>query len=316
MASLSSKLYICVLHQDIDGVRHELSDRNTNVDKGGAMRDFCYYETPLQLAVELDSDEIVELLINAGANVNVSNGGGSWTPLHTTASRGKCDQMRMLIVGGANKEAQDVHGATPLFKAWGQGAELLITGGANVEAVDRNGFTPLLHAVHEDQVNCVEMLLAHHAVVEVRDNQGRSPLIHAANAGDVRVVEMLLAHRAVVDAKDNCGLTPLMTLADSYGLWQYRHHKGRHMMIADMLLRNGADIFAETFDGQTAVTFAAREQSRDLEQFFRLEMDRQKFTAFAMASNDRLGEGSRVAKLDEEMRRMVWEVYLENGPGV
>jgi ankyrin repeat protein len=313
MASLSRKLYRCVLHQDIDGVRRELSDRNTNVDKGGARGDFCYCETPLQRAVELDSDEIVELLINAGANVNVSNGGGSWTPLHTTASRGKCDLMRMLVVGGANKEAQDVHGATPLFKAWGQGAELLITGGANVEAVDRNGFTPLLHAVHEDQVNCVEMLLAHHAVVEVRDNQGRSPLIHAANAGDVRVVEMLLAHRAVVDAKDNQGLTPLMHLG---GLQEDGYHRGARMAITDMLLRNGADIFAETFDGQTAVTLAAKEQSRDLEQFLRLEMDRQKFTAFAMASNDRLGEESRVAKIDEEMRRMVWEVYLENGPGV
>jgi ankyrin repeat protein len=222
----------------------------------------------------------------------------------------------MLIVGGANKEAQDIRGETPLFKALGQGAELLITEGANVEAVNCHGFTPLLRAVYGDQVDQVEMLLAHHAVVEVRDNHGRSPLMHAAYDGDVRVVEMLLAHGAVVDTKDNWGETPLMTLADSHDVWKFRNHKGRHMMIADMLLRNGADIFAEKFDGQTAVTLAAKEQSRDLEQFLRLEMDRQKFTAFAMASNDRLGEGSRAAKIDEEMRRMVWEVYLENGPGV
>ena len=80
-----------------------------------------------------------------------------------------------------------------------------------------------------------------------------------------------------------------------------------------------ANIFAEAFDGQTVVSpwsssrppnFEVKE-SCDLEKFLLLEMDRQKFTAFAIASDDRLGEGSQAAKLDEEIRRMVWEMSNE-----
>lgn len=268
--SSATELFNCVLEQDIVGVRRELNDSNPQVDQGGARRLFWCYETPLEVAVTMDSDEIVELLINAGANVNVRNGNVGWTPLHRTAYRGKCDIMRMLIRRGANKEARDIHGETPLFKAWGEGVELLLEEDSNVDAVNHGGLTPLMHAVRH---------------------------------GEVETVKMLLAHHAAVDAKDNHGLTPLMHLTGNWGSSQCQPIC---LVIANILLEHGADVFAEALDGKTALTFAVRESYHDLEKFLRLEMDRQKYTAFAMASNDRLGKGSQAAQIDEEMRRMIW----------
>jgi ankyrin repeat protein len=267
---------------------------------------YCCYETPLEVAVEKDSEEIVELLINAGANVNISNGAAAWTPLHTAASRGRCDMMNMLIEGGANIEAQDINGATPLFKAWGNGLELLLAEGANVYAMNSSSSTPLMNAACRSEVKVVEMLLAHGVDVDTKDNRKFTALTHAVHAGDVKIVDMLLAHKADVDARDRRGFTPLMHLSYSNGIPLMQ---GRLMVIAEMLLKNGADIFAQAFDGQTAVG----ESHGGLRKLLRLEMDRQKFTAFAMSSNDRLGKNSQSSQLHKEMLRMIWELSHETG---
>ena len=312
--SLSSKLFICVQKQDIPGVICELNDPNTKVDRGGARQKFSYQETPLQLAVESDSKKIVELLINAGANVNVTSATGRWTPLHVVASRGvSCDMMRMLIAGGADIEAQDVHGETPLFNAYGNGVELLLVEGANIDAVNHGGITPLMSAASTGEVKVVEILLAHHAVVDAKDLRGETALKHAVVAGDWQIVEILLAHKADVNARDKRGFTSLMHLAHNYGTFRYRHHVGMQMAIAMMLLKFGADIFATAL-GQTALTLSVRPSDHNLENFLRLEMDRHKFTAFAMASDERLGKGSQAAKLSaQEILEMVWKLSHDKG---
>ena len=81
----------------------------------------------------------------------------------------------------------------------------------------------------------------------------------------------------------------------------------RRLVIAKKLVKNGADIFATSNYGRTALTFAANNPNHDFENFIRLEMRRQNYTAFAMASHERLGGGSQAANLHEETRRMIWE---------
>ena len=303
--SLSTKLFNYVLDQDIEGVRRELesNDSIAYANKGGARRLYCYCETPLEVAVQMNSYEIAELLILAGADVNVAYGPALWTPLHVATYSGKCDMMSMLIECGANIEAQDIQGATPLFKAYGNGLEMLLEEGANVHAVNHMGITPLMMAACACKVDVVKMLLSYEADVDTKDNRGFESLAYAVRAADVKIVEMLLAHNADVDAKDNQGLTPLIHLACMYGtpIQHQRPHR-RQLVIAEMLLKNGADIFAKAFDGRTALGAS----HGDLKKLLQLEMDNLKFTAFAMSSNDRLGEGSQAAKLHEEMLRMVW----------
>ena len=70
--------------------------------------------TPLHNAVDSDDKEIVELLVNNGADVNATHNGGG-TPLHWAARKGHKQIVELLIANGANVNAQDEDGGTPLF---------------------------------------------------------------------------------------------------------------------------------------------------------------------------------------------------------
>lgn len=63
-------------------------------------------ETPLILAASGGRSDIVAELLNAGANVNVSNRFGM-TPLMMAAAQGNAEIVKMLIEAGANLDAQD-----------------------------------------------------------------------------------------------------------------------------------------------------------------------------------------------------------------
>lgn len=78
----------------------------------------------------------MERLISAGANVNARNAYGL-TPLHSAALYGKVEAARLLIRNGADVNAIDSNGKTPLhfaaFYDQGEVARLLIENGANIE---------------------------------------------------------------------------------------------------------------------------------------------------------------------------------------
>ena len=87
--------------------------------------------------------------------------------------------IKLLIDAGANLEAVDLNGYTPLqFAANFANAEivsLLVDAGANVNAVTNYGST----ALHLAASDCVEVLLAAGADVNVRTNSGRTPFDYA-----------------------------------------------------------------------------------------------------------------------------------------
>lgn len=69
------------------------------------------------------------------------------TPLHAACSGGNAEIVQFLIDHGANIHATDADGRTPLHICALCGhvgaAEVLIRAGANVNAVDHQGYTPL-----------------------------------------------------------------------------------------------------------------------------------------------------------------------------
>ena len=68
--------------------------------------------TPLHWAARAGKIEIVRMLIDAGANVNVQTNGGS-TPLHEAVRYGSVEIVRMLIDAGADVNLQDEDGKLP-----------------------------------------------------------------------------------------------------------------------------------------------------------------------------------------------------------
>jgi len=85
--------------------------------------------------------------------------------LHWAARKGDRDVAELLILKGANVNAADKTGTTPLHWAARAGhkevAELLILKGANVNTADQTGATPLHWAVGHDEV--VDLLIKHGA---------------------------------------------------------------------------------------------------------------------------------------------------------
>src|SRR6516165_12637645 len=116
-------------------------------------RNFERGHTPLYYAanhVDLsrpkDGKAVAETLIRHGAEVNVHSGPIRGTPLHTAARRDNVAVGSVLLSAGADLEARDIKGETPLRRALicrqpGM-IELLLAHGANPDAPDKRGVTP------------------------------------------------------------------------------------------------------------------------------------------------------------------------------
>ncbi|CAJ1961090.1 unnamed protein product [Sphenostylis stenocarpa] len=75
--------------------------------------------TPLLSAVAAGSLACLEILIQAGANVNISAGGA--TPLHIAADNGSLELINCLLKAGADPNFSDEDGIKPIQVAAARG---------------------------------------------------------------------------------------------------------------------------------------------------------------------------------------------------
>lgn len=154
-------------------------------------------ETPLIIAAALGSDEIVGILLENGAQINLKDKKQSATALHAAAMKGKVNTARLLLQKGADVNARAHDDLTPLLIAVlavnGELVKLLVDAGADLEAQDKaHGVTALHIAALKGNLNLTKLLLDKGANPNAKSNDGRTPLDLARAKKQKNLEEMLL----------------------------------------------------------------------------------------------------------------------------
>ena len=140
------------------------------------------------------------------------------TLLHEAAAQGSLRIVEFLLQLGADPNARDQWGHTPLYFVGNashrsNGADVvhvLAQNGANVNAQERLKHCTALHmAARRGNIPVAEALLDCGADIEKRDKLGDTPLHRAVKCGKTDMVVFLLSRGADVLAEGKRGLTPL-----------------------------------------------------------------------------------------------------------
>nr|XP_033783558.1 death-associated protein kinase 1 [Geotrypetes seraphini] len=200
---------------------------------------------PLLIAAGCGNIQMLELLIQRGARIDVQDKAGSnaiyWasrhghvetlrflhrkqcpldvkdksgeTALHVAARYGHVDVVQYLCSIGSQPDLQDKEEETPLHCAAWHGyyfvAKALCEADCNVNIKNREGETPLLTASARGYHDIVECLARHGATLDAADKDGHIALHLAVRRCQMEVVKVLLSQGCFVDFQDRHGNTPM-----------------------------------------------------------------------------------------------------------
>ncbi|MDA7653513.1 ankyrin repeat domain-containing protein, partial [bacterium] len=227
----------------------------------------------------------VQAELDKGVDVNAKREGGS-TPLHGAAEGGHEEIVKLLIVAGADLHARTVPmlgggGWTPLHSAARQGhkeiVELLIANGTDVNSRDSTSKSSLHDAALEGHKEIVELLIIKGADVNADSGYYGTALHVAAGIGHKEIVELLITNGADVNVKDGFGRTPLDTAELVYE-WDSPEAKAAKKNIADVIRKHqlilrltySRELSSFSFTGKDAKTYVV-EVTQDFKQWGELE---------------------------------------------
>ncbi|AFM10724.1 ankyrin repeat domain-containing protein [Turneriella parva] len=229
--------------------------------------------TPLILAACDGKNEVLQVLIEAKANLDLKTVPNEWARSYTSVSALACAANRnhreaydLLIAAGA-KEDFPLHSAVMLNDA--DLASRAIEQGANVDLVDGYLSSPLMHAVKKGNAELVRILLdakaspdiprqVSHETVDGRPRTtfsstyliGSEPIYVATKAKNVEIVRMLLEAKADPNVSDLSKHTPLWLAVEA-----------GNMEIVRLLLVARASVNIKDRQGESLIDMAKRIKS-------------------------------------------------------
>ena len=177
----------------------------------------CGKGTVVHLAARYGPLELLKsLVMERGVDPNETTTDG-WRPLHIAIDEGREQEALFLIneAPGVDIGAPISRGDTPLMLAAEQGAmdvlRALVAKGADANATDADGFTPLHPAITRKQQAATLYLIneAPGVDIDALDPHKQTALLLAASVGQMAVVKALVAKGADVEAKNQSNGGPL-----------------------------------------------------------------------------------------------------------
>jgi ankyrin repeat protein len=150
--------------------------------------------TALDWSAAKGDAEVVTLLLARGANPNVQRNGKAAAPVSHSVMGGNTKVLDLLLKAKACVDTP-VATRSPLQDAAADGKNefvvKLLAAGANPNATDSKGFTPLFSAVRAKNVKAVELLLKAGADAQLVNHHGESVMDVATEVGNTQILAML-----------------------------------------------------------------------------------------------------------------------------
>ncbi|XP_045606736.1 transient receptor potential cation channel subfamily A member 1 homolog isoform X2 [Procambarus clarkii] len=181
---------------------------------GDPINAHTYTEELLQKAEDNDFDACQNLL-EKGAIVNIEDEKTKLTALHIAAKNGQHDILNLLLTKGADCNAQDNTGHSPLHLAVTKDypfcCEILLKcTDLKVNIQNKTLDTPLHRAAKEGRIHICTMILQHNNIeINVRNDKGMSPLHLATLENHAEVIKLLIENGADCKMQDKYFHLPL-----------------------------------------------------------------------------------------------------------
>lgn len=157
-------------------------------------------------------------VVRGGYNVDLTKVDSSFTKLHKAALLNDEDKIKKQVKN-IDINTRDSSDRTALHLATVNGnlkiIRILIEAGANVNAQDGDGKTPIIKAIECNHEDLVQFFLCVGADPEIADHEnGNTPLHWALSMGAVRAAQYLLrnAKQLDVNKRNNVSIVPLLSV--------------------------------------------------------------------------------------------------------
>ena len=171
------------------------------------------FRTPLMFAVENGYDDVVDLLIDRGADPNYQHRESLMSVLDQAIKHNRSSTLHLLLLKGANPNQPNTMGMTPLVSAFESPdmLRILLAHDADPSIITSLGITALHWAARGGVVDAIEQLLDHGMDPNMREAGSRcDPLYRAVDEQEEGAVALLLRRRANPNAVYDDDWTPLM----------------------------------------------------------------------------------------------------------
>ena len=247
----STCLHFAAHHGHTEIVRYLVDLPEVDVNHQG-MND----QSALHYAARQRHPDVVEVLIDAGADIEAQDNDG-YSPLFLPSISGGVDTVKVLLRAGADVRATDNTGNTCLMLAGANGhietvRTLLCMPEVDLDHARDGGSTALHYAVHVTPTDVLQALLDAGADIEAKDAEGRSALLVASSTGEEKSVKVLVEAGAEVRATDDEGNTCLI-LAAYFGYTDIV----RYLLCL-------SDVHDRDAEGDTALHLAAHQKLPDV----------------------------------------------------